>query len=250
MDYARQWAIRCMHEAESHDYNCMVTLTYDDKNLPDDGSLRPVDVQLWLKRLRKTFKDHTIKFFLCGEYGDNLSRPHYHVLLFGIDFQREELYNEKDIRPLVCELQQTWNKGHVHVAPLTFEVASYVARYCTKKQDSEIDYCDKTTGVLLQKEFTRMSRRPGVGYDWLQKNHYDTYKDDSVVVSGNNVFRPPRYYDKIYKKKFGENALDVIKSKRIEESFERRDKSTPDRLLVKEKIAKARLALQKRRIEK
>lgn len=249
MDYARQWAIRCMHEAELHDYNCMVTLTYDNDHLPDDSSLRPVDVQLWLKRLRRQFPDYKIKYFLCGEYGDQFSRPHYHVLLFGIDFSHDYEYNNKDSRPKVVELQDTWTLGHVHVAPLNYEIACYVARYCTKKQEKEIDYCDKKTGVVLQKEFTRMSRRPGIAHDWIKKNSFDTYKTDTVVVNGDNVSRPPRYYDKVFKKINGDLSLDKIKSKRIEETFARGIMSS-DKLAIKEKIAKARLALQKRRLEK
>ena len=248
LENARQWAIRCMHESELHDDNCMVTLTYDDSHLPDDHSLRPVDVQLWLKRLRKRFDDRKIKFFLAGEYGDEKKRPHYHVLLFGIDFQDDIDYNPEDTRPSVSSLQETWNLGHVHVAPLTLETASYVARYCLKKQTEEIDYVDKTNGVILEREFTRMSRRPGIASSWIQANLLDTYKDDTVIV-GKKKSRPPRYYDKSFQKTNGEKSLQELKRKRLEESFLRRADNSPDRLIVRERIAKAKLALLKRRYE-
>lgn len=237
-----------MHEAEQHTDSCMVTLTYDEKHKPNDGSLKPVDCQLWLKRLRKQYPDKTIKFFLAGEYGDQLKRPHYHVLLFGIDFQNEIDYNSKDPRPFQADLQRTWEFGHVHVAPLTFETASYVARYCLKKQSEEIDYVDKTNGVVLQREFTRMSRRPGIASSWIKANHVDTYKDDTVIHS-KKISRPPRYYDKVVSKLFGEEKLKKIKLKRIKESFVRRKDCTPDRLSVKEKIAKARNLILKRSFE-
>lgn len=248
LENARQWAIRCMHESELHDDNCMVTLTYDDEHLPDDHSLRPVDVQLWLKRLRKRFDDRKIKFFLAGEYGDEKKRPHYHVLLFGIDFQDSIDYNSEDSRPSVTALQETWNLGHVHVAPLTLETASYVARYCLKKQTEEIDYVDKSNGVILEREFTRMSRRPGIASSWIQANLLDTYKDDTVIV-GKKKSRPPRYYDKSFQKSNGEKSLQDLKRKRLEESFLRRADNSPDRLIVRERIAKAKLALLKRRYE-
>jgi len=249
MEYARQWAIRCVHEAELHENNCMVTLTYNDEHLPDDGSLRPQDVTLWLKRLRKSFPEIKIRYFLAGEYGSQLSRPHYHVLLFGIDFADEINYHKKDKRPPISELKETWKLGHVHVTPLTIETASYVARYCLKKQTDEIQYTNKESGVILHREYTRMSRRDGIGAAWLAQNHADTYKDDTIIV-GQKISRPPRYYDKRTLKIKGDDALSETKARRIEESYRRRENSTPDRLAVKEKIAKARLALQKRRFEK
>lgn len=247
MEYARQWAIRCVHEAEEHEHNCMVTLTYDDKYLPENGSLCPEHVQKWLKRLRKSFPDKKIRFFLAGEYGDRMSRPHYHVLLFGLDFASEISYNQHDDRPKVIELESTWRLGHVHVAPLTIETASYVARYCLKKQTDPKKYF-ASTGCELHSEFTRMSRRPGIGYSWLHQNKVDTYKDDCVVV-GKKISRPPRYYDKMYLKSDGDDALSGIKVRRTNAAFKRRANATPDRLAVREIICKAKLALLKRGYE-
>ncbi len=40
LDRSRQWAMRCLHEAQLHDDNCFVTLTYDDDHLPFDLSLK------------------------------------------------------------------------------------------------------------------------------------------------------------------------------------------------------------------
>lgn len=64
------WATRCIHEAKSHRYNCWLTLTYNDENLPsryDTGLIHPVTrrkiysgtlhklhVQKFLRQLRKT----------------------------------------------------------------------------------------------------------------------------------------------------------------------------------------------------
>ena len=33
---ARQWAVRCKHEASLHKENCFVTLTYNPENCPDE----------------------------------------------------------------------------------------------------------------------------------------------------------------------------------------------------------------------
>ena len=61
-------------------------------------------------------------------------------------------------------------------------------------------YCrdvDYETGELtfVEPEFARMSRRPGIGYDWYRKFRHDTYKDDSVVIRGKKML-PPNYYTK------------------------------------------------------
>lgn len=248
MEQARQWAIRCMHEAEDHENNCMVTLTYDEQNVPADGSLQPMELQLWLKRLRKKFPSR-IRYFACGEYGDQYHRPHYHCLLFGIDFDDSIEYNPNSGLPSVSELQETWTNGYVKVSPFTYESAAYVARYVIKKQKSEDSYLDKTTGVIRSPEFTRMSRMPGIGCRWLQQNYADTYKDDTVIFARGQVTRPPRYYDKKFEQGPGAGTIQDIKKKRIEESFKRRSDSTPEKLRVREIVAKARLAQLKRGYE-
>ena len=53
LDQSKQWALRCVHEAQVHDENCFITLTYNNENLPKDGSLNKRDFQLFMKRLIK-----------------------------------------------------------------------------------------------------------------------------------------------------------------------------------------------------
>ena len=74
LEYSRQWAVRCMHEAKMHEWNCFLTLTYDDDHLPSDLSLRPKDFTKFLKRLRSRL-GYKIRFYMCGEYGEDYSRP-------------------------------------------------------------------------------------------------------------------------------------------------------------------------------
>ena len=46
LERARQWAIRCMHEASMYELNSFVTLTYNDKFLPANGSVSKREMQL------------------------------------------------------------------------------------------------------------------------------------------------------------------------------------------------------------
>lgn len=55
LERSRQWAIRCMHEAQLHNENAFITLTYDDEHLPLDNSLNLKHFQDFMKRLRYHF---------------------------------------------------------------------------------------------------------------------------------------------------------------------------------------------------
>ena len=90
LERSRQWAIRCVHEASLYDNNCFITLTYDSDHVPSDGSLRVEDFQNFMKRLRKSVAPRRVRFFHCGEYGERGDRPHYHAILFNLDFDDRE----------------------------------------------------------------------------------------------------------------------------------------------------------------
>ena len=81
-----EWALRCTHEAQQHDHNVFITLTYDDDHLPEDRGLHHEDFQKFMKRLRKARTGQKIRYFMCGEYGGLNDRPHFHALLFGCNF--------------------------------------------------------------------------------------------------------------------------------------------------------------------
>ena len=85
---SRYLAVRCMHEASMHMFNSFVTLTYDDNHLPEYNSLNYKHFQDFMKRLRKS--NNGVRFYMCGEYGEDFSRPHYHALLFNCFFLTEK----------------------------------------------------------------------------------------------------------------------------------------------------------------
>ena len=82
----RIWSHRIMLEGKCWPFNTMATLTYSDENVPrlEDGRgiLVVKHIQDWLKRIRKAYEPERLRYFACGEYGDNTWRPHYHVMLF------------------------------------------------------------------------------------------------------------------------------------------------------------------------
>lgn len=158
-----------MLESNLHTDNAFVTLTYSDENLPPDGSLRPRDVQLWLKALRKAIQPARFRFFLVGEYGDRTSRPHYHVALFGYPACDRGRTDHRKVKccPSCDLIRATWKHGGIDVGRLEPESAAYVAGYVTKKLTNKEDpYVAEKLGGRYP-EFARMSNRPGIGAEFM-----------------------------------------------------------------------------------
>lgn len=206
LERSRQWATRCVHEAQMHAENSFITLTYDDAHLPRGSQIcetcvRPhvkeksvcvSDFQRFMKRLRK-YAQKKIRFFHCGEYGEFLGRPHYHALLFGIAFDDVRYFSERNgSRVYTSEtLSRLWPFGYSVIGDVSFESAAYVARYVLKKVTGE-KAIEHYAGRAP--EYITMSRRPGIGSTWYDKFKSDVYPHDRISVRGNFV-RPPRFYD-------------------------------------------------------
>lgn len=254
IDKSQAWALRCVHEASQHERNSFVTLTYEDAELPDDLGLDVRDFQLFCKRLRKYVGP--FRFFHCGEYGPENLRPHYHALLFGVDFHEDRVPLRSAGSHVLYRsdlLDRAWRKGFASIGNLTFQSAAYVARYCMKKVTGEraashYERVDARTGEVfrVRPEYVTMSRRPGIGAEWFEKYHKDVYPDDEVVHDGRK-FRPPRFYDSLLERS-SPIALESVKARRRKTVEARREALTPDRLRAKESILESRLGRLKRKI--
>lgn len=197
----QDWSFRIQCEADTTLRNggsCyFVTITYDEDNLPltDVGStLVPADLSGYIKRVRRALDykystpDHRaeLRFFGCGEYGDSFDRPHYHVQMFlNIAITAEEL------RPL---LESCWTYGlTLGVHPFDVRLSEYIAKYSTKR------FGEDCSGKCPP--FARMSLRPAIGADWIEKNK-DFYSRNKMFHTYNHSgtpYRLPRFLrDKIH----------------------------------------------------
>lgn len=254
LERARQWALRCMHESSLYEENSFLTLTYNDDNLPEGGSLVLSHFQNFMKRLRKSVKK-TVRFLHCGEYGELNARPHYHCLLFNHGFPDRKLYTERNgIRLYVSDaLSKLWPFGFSTIGDVTFESASYVARYSLKKVTG---YSAEAHYGSRKPEYITMSRRPGIGKGWYEKFKTDVYPRDRVIVRG-FPSRPPRFYDgllgvqdpstlaliKIQREKNGNRFVSDV----LSDGREIRVSDSCDaRLLVKQEVKMAQLQKLKR----
>lgn len=154
IDRSRDWAIRAVHEASMHDLNCFLTLTYANEHLPQDFSLDITAYQQFLKRLR-SHVGSPIKFFGCGEYGDQDDRPHYHFLIFGWRPSDLKLHTEKNgIKTYTSEkLGKLWPYGFNTVGELTYKTAAYCARYILKKKEATSQTVITPASILSLGEF-------------------------------------------------------------------------------------------------
>lgn len=145
------WKARCILESLSAIDSAFLTLTYSEEHLPKtlDGrpTLRPEHMTDWLKRVRRGGEQ--FRYFLAGEYGERLGRPHYHALIFSQRFT--------DWR----EFHEEWKYGQTHQGTFTPQSAGYVVAYALKALGGQARQGDGSSEPV--KEYGRMSLRPGIG---------------------------------------------------------------------------------------
>lgn len=247
LERSRQWATRIMFEAQFHEKNSFLTLTYDSEHLPNPPSLRYPDVQKFLKRLRKFYD---VRYYVCGEYGERNGRPHYHMCLFGEDFSSDRAFcRMSGAHPVFTSprLSDFWHHGDAYIAELSFDSAAYVARYCLSKVTGDAAgdhyrYVCPDTGEIsqLEPEFGRMSLKPGIGGQWFEKYSSDVYGAGDYVVINGRKCKPPRYFDKLLRRK-DVLMYDDVKTMREFNAYDSREHNLDDRLAVRERVKIAQL---------
>lgn len=261
LEFSRGWAVRCLHESKMHSANMFITLTYNNDSLPKNSSLEPLELQKFLKRLYIYFSRKfgcKMRYYACGEYGDQTKRPHYHAIVFGCNMPDLKFYSEDEngILYTSATLDAIWGKGECKIGEVNYKTCAYVARYVVKKVDgAKKDAGHYLTvdmdGVLSEREpeFSRMSRRPGIGYPYYEKFGHELRTHDNLIIDG----RPApsiRYYDLIservdlkryYAIKLARGPSTVAEAReRVSEAIRLRR--------ISDHIAKAALKLKRRKL--
>lgn len=246
-DKAKDWAFRICAERDMYPEgeSCFITLTYNTESLPSvnrdchkcsyakakkidrcvDSSLCVRDLQLFMKRLRKSMVSHwkkkringtnkwkshlvknvypvghKIRFFACGEYGSENERPHFHICLFNANFPDKEFWQKERGSTLYRSalLEKLWTYGFSSIGELSYQSAGYCARYTLKKLDNEVA-ADHYKG--RRPEFVCMSRGQsigsrGIGGNWLLEYADDIYNHDVATTTTGYKIRPPKYFDR------------------------------------------------------
>lgn len=249
--------IRCMHEASMYGPggtdNMFLTLTYEDGKLPPFGTLVPRDVQLFIKRLRKAIYPAQCRFYGCGEYGEKLARPHYHLLIFGYRFADMSYWKKSGCGEKLyvsAQLRKLWPFGDHYIGAVTFASAAYVARYCLDVVNGDEgkeyyriidpatgrDVIDSETGEIMRycPQFSRMSLKPGIGASWLAKYRQQTFAHDYIIIDGRKM-PVPKYYDEILSRSDPEK-LECLKLDRAIRAEASAAERTSERRIVHEAV--------------
>jgi len=168
--------MRLLHELDYSVCASFVSLSYDDDHLPPGGSLRPKDLQDFLKRVRHHVDG--IKYYAVGEYGEVTNRPHYHGIFFGVG------PDDVDV------VRNDWGHGFVYFGTVTVKSINYVTAYINKKLYGKMAI-DEYAGRV--EPFARMSK--GLGLRWLKDNEDHVCQNVGVRKEG-HVVPAPRYYMK------------------------------------------------------
>lgn len=167
-------------------------------------TLRPDDLRDFIKRLRRHqeyYYDSQIRFYACGEYGSRTARPHYHMIVYGLQLQPFGYDAWKSVKNgntvYECkELENIWHHGNVIVGACSYETCGYVARYMLKKKKGHYGAFYKQFNLVP--EFTRMSLKPGIGLNYYYDHMLDIYSNDEIFISTEKKgikVKPPRYFD-------------------------------------------------------
>lgn len=183
--YRDNWVYRLKNHLSVVKKGIFLTLSYNDISLPRDMSVSVKDVQLFMKRLRKHYPSGTISYFVASEYGDKNLRPHYHILLFGIECPTSNYMRIKLSNHIAKNI---WKKGYCFVGDLNEKTIKYTTKYILKDtmQNKDKQYYED---YGITKPFTLKSTKLGLEYF---HQHISTFIEKCFDDKKNNYI--PRYY--------------------------------------------------------
>lgn len=197
---ARQndWVMRAMAEKASARQTFVITLTYADVNGKAPRNAKHFeyrDLQLFFKRLRDQYyqKYHArgeIRYLVCGELGAKKGRAHWHLILFSQE-NLHELGQWTDMKGetlpgmmLNKNMNWTlWPYGLVYVQIPNEGGINYALKYALKDQFNVV----KSKGTMREAKaevhsasFFRMSKKPPIGWIWLE-NKIKEWEEKRIV---------------------------------------------------------------------
>lgn len=191
-----EWIFRVKQELRNSYNAFFITLTYDNLDLPLNKFGYPTfskrHIQLFMKKFRfyvsKYDSTLTVRHFICGEYGSQFGRPHYHGILFNCPplFETWRL------------VQKSWFDSRISVSKCTGARIGYVINYMYGRSDLPDYEVDQTNRPLFL-----CSKKPGIGFSYCLDAQVVNYHKQHISdcfgrVDGRNYVLPRYYVDKIY----------------------------------------------------
>lgn len=211
IDRLALWERRCSYEM-IQGQNSFVTLTYDEYHLHwNKGSVYPTICDRDLVKFKDNLRYHVnlipdevfpefnrkdFKIAACSEYGDIRERPHFHLLIFGLDWQK-----------FSSIIHSSWHNGISDIGPIRRGGIRYVLSYIDQCMYGDIRkkmYFDKGRSA------PKMYFSRGLGKGWFL-SQYDNIQKYGCAKIGNR-FVPVDTYWKNKLLKFNYETLDKIRS--------------------------------------
>ena len=182
-----EYVFKCVQAARDLGNVWFITLTYNNDNVPvtfdEDGeideetgefldellTLRREDIKLWKKRVKKAYEKKygerlELNYLICGEYGPQTHRPHYHAMFFGLNKNAAQM------------LKEDWEKNNgftyfkyipnipVNGVDNVERTSRYCSKYCIKLEELE----DENVIKKLVEKPRKMTSK-GLGVPSLKK---------------------------------------------------------------------------------
>lgn len=208
------WVFRLLQEEKVSSSCYFITLTYSPSTVPispnghmtltkgydvvqrrkptkNGSTIKKVDrccFTKYMKRLRKLSPGHKLKYYACGEYGDERSRPHWHAIVFNV--------------PDPAFFAKAWTLddsliGKVDVVSgVSGDALAYVAGYINTN-----DYGRGRRDDDRVKQFSLMSKGLGSAYvvPDVVRYHRDDLSRNYLTKDGGSIIAMPRFYrDRIF----------------------------------------------------
>jgi hypothetical protein len=175
--------LRCRNEYLTSKKSIFVTLTYNDEHLSygteNQKRLNYTDIQHFIKRLRSAYKtwkgsNLVFRYLVCGEYGSNYSRPHYHLILF--------IKDDIELLPFYQLLVNSWQNGFVYPRLdrckesdllCTLNSIAYATKYVSKYDEFQKEF--------EIPEFIKWSKGLGKDYVLNNRNIFKQYRDKNRI---------------------------------------------------------------------
>jgi len=221
------------------------------------------DFQLFMMRLRQQLPGK-IRYLHSGEYGEKNWRPHFHALIWGEDLLEDRVLirspsRSRDALFTSPSIERAWtcsncdeSMGFHTIGSVSFASAAYTSRYALKKAfgDAELErvphVVDTATGEAVPiQPYSTWSTNPGLGRQYFEDYVDHLYDTDRVVLDG-RLFRVPRYYDSLLKKR-DMPRFESVMEERAKRGKEYADKDPRDEVeinYVRQTIAAAREAFR------
>ena len=201
--------VMAVEEPSSFD-DAFFVMYYNKLNLhPEYYGLIPYlsrrDYQLFLKRLRKylsNYTNETVRYYVCGEYGPQHFRPHFHFLLF--------FDSDKISKCLGKGVASCWKYGRIDLQVSKGKCNGYVSKYV-----NSLANLSAVQRLAFARPFSAHSRFFGQSFfeneaKAIGKAGFRDFAGKSIVVNGKSrpVFPWLAFQSNLFPKCYGYGSSD------------------------------------------